>query len=300
MSATIKSTAVSVNGATSSLDLVFEAGTKCIENSGIDCSDIDVLISIGVYHDDNIVEPAMASLIQQKLGINPDPVKDGTMKFTFCFDIYNGACGFLNAMQVADSLIKSGQAKTALVVSADSHPSKTRQADFPFTPLGAAVLLTDGDHPEKGFNHYYINTAVNGYEGFVGGADLSNRNAEDINGKKFIELKQDHRFHEAPQESTVQSARDYFDQPSIDLAKVGHLIVTEPEKGFAARIYQAIGLNGITNIVDLYSRHGNTHTSSLPLGIHALMESGALKENDNVLLVATGSGLTSAFAMYTA
>lgn len=300
MGTTIKSTAVSVNGSTSSLDLVFEAGTNCIDNSGINHNNIDVLISIGVYHDDNIVEPAMAPLIQQRLGINPDPVKDGTMKFTFCFDIYNGACGFINAMQVADSLIKSGQAGTVLIVSADSHPSKTRQADFPFTPLGAAVLLTDGDQPEKGFNHYYINTIGNGYEGFIGGVDLSNLEPGDINGKKYIEMKQDHHFYEALQEFTVQSARDYFKQHSIDLTKVGHLIVSQPEKGFAERVYQAIGLNGITNIVDFYSKHGNPHTSSLPLGIHELMESGALKENDTVLFVATGSGLTSAFAMYTA
>lgn len=300
MGTTIKATAVSINGFTSSIDLAVEAGNECIETSGIDKTDIEVLISIGVYRDDNIMEPAIAPLIQQRLGINPDPVELGTMKFTFCFDLYNGACGFVNAMQVADSIIKSGQAKNVLIVSADAHPSKLRRDDFPFTLVGAAVLLTDGGDSKKGFTNYFINTSGNGYQGFVGGCDILARKYGSISGKEHIELKQDRGFHEALHEFTTQSALYYIERHDIDLNTVKFLIASQPENGFAQRIYRTIGLHAVTNIVDLYSEHGNPHTSSLPLGFHKLVESGALQESDNVLFVATGSGLTSAFAMYTA
>lgn len=299
MGTTIKATAVSINRSTSSMDLVVEAGNDCIEKAGTDKTDIDVLISIGVYRDDNIVEPAMAPLIQQRLGINPDPVKHGTMKFTFCFDLYNGACGFVNAMHVADSILKSGQAKNVLIVSGDVHPSKTLRDDFPFTPLGAAVLLTDGGDSKRGFNNYFIKTSGNGYEGFVSGVDFINK-VSSISAKQSMELKQDQRFHEALQEFTTKSLQDYIERHNINFDTVKFFITSQPEKGFAARIYHAIGLNATANIVDLFSKHGNPHTSSLPLGFHNLVESGALQENDNVLFVATGSGLTTAFAMYTA
>jgi 3-oxoacyl-[acyl-carrier-protein] synthase-3 len=281
------------------MDLAVEAGKDCIEKSGIDKTDIDVLISIGVYRDDNIMEPAIAPLIQQRIGINPDPVKHGTMKFTFCFDLYNGACGFVNAMQVADSFIKSGQAGNVLIVSADAHPSKTRHDNFPFTPLGAAVLLTDSGDSKKGFTNYFINTSGNGYEGFVGGADLQKWKSDGINGKQDIDIKQDRGFHEALHGLTKQSARAYIERYNICLDTVKFLITSQPEKGFARRINRAIGLCADTNIVDLYGTYGNPHTSSLPLGFHTLVDSGVLQENDNVLFVATGSGLTSAFAMYT-
>jgi 3-oxoacyl-[acyl-carrier-protein] synthase-3 len=299
MGTTIKTTAISINNSTSSMDLAVEAGKDCIEKSGIDKTDIDVLISIGVYRDDNIMEPAIAPLIQQRIGINPDPVKHGTMKFTFCFDLYNGACGFVNALQVADSIIKSGQAGNVLIVSADAHPSKTRHDNFPFTPLGAAVLLTDSGDSKKGFTNYFINTSGNGYEGFVGGADLQKWKSDGINGKQDIDIKQDRGFHEALHGLTKQSARAYIERYNICLDTVKFLITSQPEKGFARRINRAIGLCADTNIVDLYGTYGNPHTSSLPLGFHTLVESGVLQENDNVLFVATGSGLTSAFAMYT-
>lgn len=300
MGAIIKTTAVSSNGSTSSVDLAVEAGNNCIEKSGMDKTGIDVLISIGVYHDDNIIEPAMAPLIQQGLGINPDPTQQGTMKFTFCFDLYNGACGFINAVQVADSLITSGQAGNILIVSADAHPSKTRQDGFPYTPLGAAVLLTDGGDPKKGFTDYWTLTSGNGYRGFASGADLQSLQARNINVRKHIDLKQDHGFHEALYQFAAQSARDYVEQRHINLDTVKFLIASQPEKGFARRMGDAIGLNGVTHVVDLYGKHGDPHTASLPLGFHELVESGAMQEKDDILFVAAGSGPTSAFAMYTA
>lgn len=114
----------------------------------------------------------------------------------------------------------------------------------------------------------------------------------------MIEMKQDQRFHKALHEFTVQSARDYIERHCIDLDAIKFLIVSQPEKGFAERIYHAIGLNGTTSMVDLYNRYGNPHSSTLPLAFHTLVEQGCLKEKDNVLFVATGSGLTTAFAMY--
>jgi 3-oxoacyl-[acyl-carrier-protein] synthase-3 len=300
MGTIINTTAVSGNGFTSSIDLAVDAGNNCIEKSGLDKTDINLLISIGVYHDDNIMEPAMAPLIQQGLGINPDPARQQNMKFTFCFDLYNGACGFINAVQVADSLIKSRQVDNVLIVSGDAHPSKTRRDDFPFALLGAAVLLTDGGDLKKGFTNYCINTSGNGAKGLSSGADLKALQARDINVREHIELKQDRGFNQSLYEFASRSARDYVEQQQINLDSVKFLIASQPENGFAKRIGRTIGLNGTSNVVDIYGKHGNPHTAALPLGFHELVESGAMQEQDNVLLVAAGSGLTSAFAMYTA
>jgi 3-oxoacyl-[acyl-carrier-protein] synthase-3 len=75
------------------LDLAESAGEQCIASAGIDKKDIDLVISTGIYRDDNVVEPAMAALIQQRLGIN---LKIDWNHRTFAFDILNGCaaqCG---------------------------------------------------------------------------------------------------------------------------------------------------------------------------------------------------------------
>jgi 3-oxoacyl-[acyl-carrier-protein] synthase-3 len=300
MGTIIKATAVSNSGYTSSIDLAVDAGKSCIEKSGMDKADINVLISIGIYHDNNIIEPAMAPLIQQRLGLNPDPAGQQKMTFTFCFDLYNGACGFINAVQAADSLIKSRQTHNVLIVSGDAHPSKTRQDDFPFAPRGAAVLLIDGGESRKGFTDYGIATSTTGYRGFESGGDIIALQALNIDMRKYMVLKQDDGFHRSLCQFAAQSARDYIEQHRINLDTVKFLIASQPENGFAQLLGRTIGLNGTTNVVDIYGKHGDPHTAALPLGFHELAESGAIGEKDEILFMAFGSGLTSAFAMYTA
>jgi 3-oxoacyl-[acyl-carrier-protein] synthase-3 len=300
MGTIIKTTAVSSNGSTSSIDLAVEAGKNCIEKSGLDRTDINLLISIGVYHDDNIMEPAMAPLIQQGLGINPDPARQQEMKFTFCFDLYNGACGFINAVQIADSLIKSKQVDNVLIVSGDAHPSKTRQDDFPFTPLGAAMLLSDGGDLKKGFTDCYLATSANGSNGFTSGGDLKALQARNIDTRKYVDLMQEEGFHQSLCEFTSRSARNYIAQHHINPDSIKFLIASQPENGFARRIGHAFGLNGTANIVEIFDKHGDPHTASLPLGFHELAQSGAMQERDEILFVAAGSGPTSAFARYRA
>lgn len=300
MGAIIQSTGVSLNGSVSSLELSVQAGNACIKNAGLEANDIDVLISVGIYHDDNIVEPAMAPLIQKSLGINPDPIHDGTMKFTFCFDLYNGACGFINALQVADSLLTTGQAKHILIVSADTHPSKTVRSDFPFKPVGAALLMGRESDRDKGFKDFYINTSTNGYSGLIGGADMMDWQKNGIKGRAHIVIREEEGFMKALHDFSIQSAENYLKTCNIDLHNINFLITSQQEKDFTKRMYDGIGLNGIKRSVNIFKQYGDPHTSSLPLGLHEIIVNGELKENDTVMMVAAGSGLTAAFATYTA
>ena len=296
MGTTIKASAISINAAASSLELISQAATLCLEKAGMNKNDIDMLINIGIYHDDNMMEPAMAPIIHQQLGINTGPVKKAG-NYTFCFDLYNGACGFINATQVADSAITSGQAKHVLIVSGDTHPSKTQGHDFPFSPVGTAVLLNhSGDH-DRGFKNFFINTSGNDYHGFRGGIELSNMGA---GGRGYIDLYQERRFINELCEFVDQSSDEYFKEQTIAPEKISFLVTSQLDKDFSGHIHDAVGLNGTSKTVELYKQYGDTHTSSLPLGYHQISENGELQENDTILFVAAGSGLTAAFAMYTA
>ena len=294
MSTIILSSAMIKNGIHSALDLSMEAGLSCIETAGIAKDEVDLLINIGIYHDDNIMEPAISPLIQKKLGLNTDPVYENS-NFTFCFDLYNGPCGFLDAVFVADSLLKSGQVKNVLIVSSDVHPSKKEHKDFPFTNLGTAVLLSSDPDPSKGFSHFHFDTAEKGGPGLLAGGD-----------PKSVGDKARHNVHMFPDDTyiddvsafAISSVKSYIASQNLKLDQVKYLVTTQQNKDIPVRIQNGIGLNGNSRAINLYDTYGDPHTSALSLGFHTIRGNG-LKEEDSILFVASGSGLTSACAMYT-
>lgn len=296
MGTEIVATSIVNKGIYSSIDFVCQAGTECVDKAGISIHEVDILINIGVYHDDNIMEPAMAPLIQKKLGLNPDPVMVKT-GVTFCFDLYNGACGFINALQVADSFLKTGQAKHVLIVSGDTHPSQQKHATFPFTPVGAAVLLRYDKNAKKGFSHFYLETRANEKQGLVSGGDLFNFGKT---GRSLMDFTIDDDYVEELGQFISSTSTEYIQASKIDLNTIRFLISSQQKQGFSRFIHQAIGMNGTSRCVDLYDTFGDVHTSSLPLGYHQLREEGAINDNDRILFAAAGSGLTAAYALYDA
>ena len=117
---------VAADGQTSS-DMGHQAALKAIEAAGIDPSGIDLIV-VGTTTPDYVF-PSTACLIQQKLGIPGCPA----------FDV-NAACsGFLFALSVADQFIRTGSARTVLVVGVETL---TRMVDW--TDRTTSVLFGDG------------------------------------------------------------------------------------------------------------------------------------------------------------
>ncbi|WP_312568343.1 beta-ketoacyl-ACP synthase III, partial [Comamonas sp.] len=92
---------------TSSSDLALEASRKAIEAAGITAQDIDLIIVATSTPD--MVFPSTACILQNKLGANGCPA----------FDVQAVCSGFVYALTVADSMIRSGTARRALVVGAE-------------------------------------------------------------------------------------------------------------------------------------------------------------------------------------
>ena len=71
---------------------------------------------------------------------------------TFSFDMANGACGMLTALQIVDGFLKSHAIDCALVVASDADPGHGMSEHFPFSPAGAA-LLCDWTDDDAGLEH---------------------------------------------------------------------------------------------------------------------------------------------------
>src|ERR1700751_2889402 len=146
------------------LRLAVAAGRIALNRAGMRPQDVDLLINAGIYRDRNLGEPALAPLIQEDLGANPgDPLAG--MPGTFSFDVANGACGALNALQVADGFLKAGTIRTAVVVASDANPGHGMAPHFPFPPAGGAGVCgwEDGDRRMAGFRWH---TTPDGGESF--------------------------------------------------------------------------------------------------------------------------------------
>jgi 3-oxoacyl-[acyl-carrier-protein] synthase III len=296
MGTVIKSSSICANGTHSAIELAVQAAEKCIEKSGILKNDINLLIYAGVYRDHNIAEPAIAPLIQKKLGLNLDPMQSGAVgTLTFSFDVINGVCGFLSAVTVAEAALKCGSARYALIVSGDAHPSKRFNADFPFSNVGSAILLAYSDDKEKGFKNFMFRT--NGDE-HLGISSKLNMSEFGTNGREYTSINVDKDYHEELHEMAVESIQKFIDEDRLDISDVDYLVTSQQYSGFGKKISDTIGLNGNSKVVDLHDTYGDPHTSSLPLSFHHICSGGDLKENNRILFVAAGSGLTAACALY--
>ena len=122
-----------------------KASRTAIERAGLAVDEVDLLLNTGLYRDRNLGEPALAALIQEDVGINPEDPHAG-MHGTFSFDIANGGCGVLTALQIADGFLQSATIDHALVVASDADPGHGMALGFPFLARGAAVVC----HWEEG------------------------------------------------------------------------------------------------------------------------------------------------------
>ena len=83
-----------------------QVGQGLPRTAGRDADDIDLLVNAGIYRDRNLGEPALAAMIQEDIGANPEDPHAGAHG-TFSFDIANGTCGVLTALQIVDGFLRS-------------------------------------------------------------------------------------------------------------------------------------------------------------------------------------------------
>lgn len=138
----------------SGLRLAVSAAKRCLQQAGRDANDVDLLVNAGIYRDRNLGEPALAALIQEDIGANIEDPHAGAHG-TFSFDVANGSCGLLTALQIVDGFLQSHSINCALVVTSDANPGHGMSEHFPFSPVGAALLCGwDGNGDGLGQMHW--------------------------------------------------------------------------------------------------------------------------------------------------
>ncbi|MFC5802508.1 3-oxoacyl-[acyl-carrier-protein] synthase III C-terminal domain-containing protein [Streptomyces formicae] len=291
------------DGTGSAIGFAASAGAACLRQAGLTPADVDVLINTGVYRDFNIVEPSVAALIQKRIGINPDYLHAADKRAAFSFDLMNGACGVLNAVQAGGSLLAAGSARRVLVVSADTHPStdpaRAGTAGFPYASTGAALLLEHRDGG-RGFGRVH-HRSLPGTHGVNGYLPLYEAGSD---GRESIVVDRDSGVLERMLDLAVDSVRGCLAaEEGVDGAMTPAalertlLITSQPSADFAARLAKRLGLASDA-AVTVEGVAGDPHTSALTYGFRQAQDTGRLAGHDRLLFVAVGAGLTSAASLY--
>ena len=121
--------------------LATQAARSALDNAGIDARDIDLIVLATATPDQTF--PSTATKVQAALGIND----------CIAFDVQAVCTGFLYALTVADSMLRSGNAKKALVIGAETFSRILDWEDRATCVLfgdGAGALVLSAEETESG------------------------------------------------------------------------------------------------------------------------------------------------------
>ena len=251
-------------------DLAFEASKKAIEDAGITPADIDMIIVATATGD--MPFPSVANILQEKLGTRKVPTMDQL-----------AACsGFMYSMITAKQYVQSGDYKNILVVGADKLSKITDLTD-----RSTAVLFGDG-----------AGAVVIG-EVSEGRGIISYEMGSDGNGGKYLYLNKDTG-------KLVMNGREVFkfavrimgeastrvvDKAGLQSDDIDMFIPHQANIRIMESARERLGIEREKMSVSV-NRFGNTSAASIPLSMSQELENGRIKDDDTLVLVGFGGGLT--------
>ncbi|MEM3341140.1 MAG: hypothetical protein QW728_00440 [Thermoplasmata archaeon] len=259
------------------------------EGSGcLDYRDVGVLINTGIYREDNIGEPALASLIQKKAGLNR--LYDGEHG-TFAFDLYNGAAGPLNALMLIDSFVSSGRTKMGAVVSCDTIPFTIHSENFPFDPVAASVIL--GNDAHEGFAAWFCKDFPKYKKDFWGSIEWKN-----VNGKMkhVLVIMEKPEYVDHLVECIDVALREFLEKHRIDSAGIDLVLTSQYPPTLPERLNSLSPIKG--KVLDLKREYGLLHTVGILASLYKVYSNGRFASARNILFIGAGAGISVILGLY--
>jgi 3-oxoacyl-[acyl-carrier-protein] synthase-3 len=270
---------IAVDGETT-VDLAEQASRNAIEAAGIDPSEIDLIIFATSTPDK--IFPSSACILQARLDIHGCPA----------FDIQAVCTGFIYALAVAEKFIKTGSARTALVVGAEVFSRILNWEDRGTCVLfgdGAGAVILQADE-ETGILSSHIH-ADGKYENLLwvphGVGDGFDQVKE---GKAFVEMRGNEVFKMA-----VNTLGRIVDETlaANDMKKsdIDWLVPHQANIRIITATARKLKMS-MDRVVVTVNKHGNTSAASVPLALDVAVRDGRIKRGELVLLEAFGGGFT--------
>jgi 3-oxoacyl-[acyl-carrier-protein] synthase-3 len=253
------------------------AAQEALKAAGVSASEVDLIIVATSTPD--MIFPSTACFVQKTLGVAGCPA----------FDVQAVCSGFAYAVSIADSMIKAGAVRTAVVIGAEVFSRildwNDRGTCVLFGDGAGAVVLRADSKPgvlatrlhADGRHEHILRTAGTICRG-------------EVTGHPFLTMDGQAVFKMAVS-VLDEVARETVAAAGLTVADIDWLIPHQAN----VRILQATGRKlGISpdRVVVTVDRHANTSAASVPLALDVAVRDGRIREGHRVMLQGVGGGFT--------
>jgi 3-oxoacyl-[acyl-carrier-protein] synthase-3 len=262
-------------------DLAERAAIAAMEAAGVTAAELDLIV-VGTTTPD-LIFPSTACLLQHRIGANG----------CAAFDV-NAACsGFIFALSVADNFIKTGSAKTVLVVGAETLTRMLDWSDRNTCVLfgdgaGAVVLKADAEagilsthlHADGGKKELLYNPV---------GVSVGFKPEEKNAGVRVLMTGNEVFKHAVKALDAVVD--EALEANGLDKHDLDWLIPHQANLRIIEATAKRLDMPMDRVIVTVH-KHGNTSAGSVPLALDEAVRSGKVQRGQLLLLEAFGGGFT--------
>lgn len=260
-----------------SSDLAVSAARHALEAAGLRADEIDLIIVATSTPD--MVFPSTACLVQQKLGVHG----------CAAFDLQAVCSGFVYGLTVADSMIRSGSARKALVIGAEVF---SRILDF--NDRGTCVLFGDGAGAvvlEASDTPGILATDLHADGRHVGILCVpGNVSNGQVLGDVFLKMDGQAVFKLAVGVLEA-AARTVLAKAGREEGDIDWLIPHQANIRIMQGTARKLRLP-LEKLIATVGEHGNTSAASIPLALDVAVRSGRIQPGDTLMLEGVGGGFT--------
>jgi len=261
-------------------DLAEQASRRALESADIDPRSIDLIV-LGTTTPDHVF-PSVATQLQHRLGCHGGAA----------FDVQAVCTGFVYATDIADRFIRTGAARRALVVGADTFTRiinwQDRGTCILFGDGAGAIVLEAADEPGIIDSRLHADGRYKELlwvpAGVSSGYDQTRENAA------FVEMRGSEVFKVAVT-TLKEIAEQILAANGMTVADVDWLIPHQANRRILAATAKRLGLPE-ERMVDCVRLHGNTSAASVPLALDVAVRDGRIRRGDTLLLEGFGGGFT--------
>jgi len=258
-------------------ELALHAARQALESAGCTAQDIDLIILATSTPD--MVFPSTACIVQNKLGIHG----------CAAFDVQAVCAGFIYALTVADSMIRTGAARKALVIGSEVFSRildfKDRTTCVLFGDGAGAVVLEASEAPGVLASELHADGRHVGIlcvPGTVSGGQVLGDPLLKMNGQAVFKLAV------GVLEDVARSVLSKAGRAESDVDwLIPHQANLRIMRGTARKLQMTMD-----RVIVTVDEHANTSAASIPLALDTAVRGGRIARGDTLLLEGVGGGFT--------